>query len=224
MTTKWCVNGVVLLMVALFLLRIEAGHAATNTPERSSTLFQDSFKVDLERYAGLWYEFARTPNRFQDNTPRRHGTRYSACFNATAFYKIGSNGTLHVVNRCIRDAQSATPYEDEAKGIAEPVAGSENRRLNVRLGPFPARLVQSLLANRRGNYWIYCLGERDGHEPYPWAVIGNEEKTYTFILTRSKSVSDGLRDTILECAERSGLPVDTLIFRQRPIHNEHNQG
>jgi apolipoprotein D and lipocalin family protein len=46
--------------------------------------------VDLDRYAGLWYEIARLPNRFQDDC---------ACC-VTATYTLREDGRLTVVNAC----------------------------------------------------------------------------------------------------------------------------
>ena len=49
--------------------------------------------VDLARYAGLWHEVARFPNRFEDGPG-------VSCADATAFYEPRPDGRLRVVNRC----------------------------------------------------------------------------------------------------------------------------
>lgn len=47
--------------------------------------------VDLNRYAGLWYEIARIPNRFQRQCVR----------DSLAVYTLRSDGTIAVVNQCV---------------------------------------------------------------------------------------------------------------------------
>ena len=43
-------------------------------------------EVDLNRYAGQWYEIARLPNRFQ-----------KGCIGSTAEYSLRENGEINVV-------------------------------------------------------------------------------------------------------------------------------
>jgi apolipoprotein D and lipocalin family protein len=49
--------------------------------------------VDLERYAGLWYEIASYPQRFQ-----------KGCHNTTAEYSLSEKGHVVVINRCNKDS------------------------------------------------------------------------------------------------------------------------
>src|SRR5919112_3421004 len=60
--------------------------------------------VDLPRYAGLWYEVARLPNRFEEK----------CAGDVTAEYTPRDDGRITVVNRCRkRDGQMT-----EAEGVA----------------------------------------------------------------------------------------------------------
>lgn len=72
--------------------------------------------VDLERYAGTWYEIARLPNRFQ-----------SKCVSDTSATYRMEGDTVSVVNRC----RTAAGDFDEARGQAHTVEGSGNAKLRV---------------------------------------------------------------------------------------------
>ena len=87
--------------------------------------------VILERYAGLWYEIARLPNRFQKQ----------CASNTTAEYVLTDKG-VRVVNSCTRvDGQT-----ESIEGRARVVPGSGNAKLRVSFfGPFSAP------------YWILAL-------------------------------------------------------------------
>jgi len=88
--------------------------------------------VDLEKYAGLWYEYASFPARFQ-----------KGCTNTTAEYKISPKGYVIVINKCTRD-KNRTGIE----GKAFVVPNSGNAKLKVQFfWPF------------RGDYWILELAE-----------------------------------------------------------------
>lgn len=49
--------------------------------------------VDLERYAGRWYEIARLPNRFERRCER----------DVTATYTLRADGGINVLNECVRE-------------------------------------------------------------------------------------------------------------------------
>ncbi|MEJ2548115.1 MAG: lipocalin family protein, partial [Gemmatimonadota bacterium] len=94
--------------------------------------------VDLERYAGSWYEIARIPNRFQDD-----------CVGAaTATYELRDDGRIDVINRCLDEDGKV----DDIEGIA---------RLDKKGG---ARLEVSFFSifgwrPLWADYWILDLGE-----------------------------------------------------------------
>ncbi len=80
-------------------------------------------RLDLERYAGRWYEVASFPVSFQ-----------RGCTATTADYSLRADGTLGVVNTCRRGSPDG-PVSQIA-GSAEVVGPGH---LRVRLGriPFP---------------------------------------------------------------------------------------
>ena len=176
--------------------------------------FRSEFEVDLSRYAGLWYETARTPNDFQDDTKSRDGERFGACYNATADYTIEGADTVGVLNKCLRRSDKGAVLEDSAEGVARVEAETQGRKLTVAFGPGIARLIQRTFFGGGGDYWIYCLGQTEPPAPYEWAVISGPNRDYIFILTRDQFIEDSLREKILSCARDEQLPVDRLTFRQ----------
>jgi len=88
--------------------------------------------VDLEKYAGLWYEYASFPASFQ-----------KGCTNTTAEYKLSPKGYVIVINKCTRK-KDRTGIE----GKAFVVQNSGNAKLKVQFfWPF------------RGDYWILELAD-----------------------------------------------------------------
>lgn len=140
-------------------------------------------RVDLERYAGLWYEIAKIPNRFQKQCAR--GT--------TAEYTLRDDGRIDVVNRCIKDNGEG----DEAKGVAKIEDTDSNAKLKVSFVSF--------IGWRPfwGDYWIIGLDE-----DYRWAVVGTPNRKYGWVLSRKPSLDDVTLATIFELLERNGYERD----------------
>lgn len=111
--------------------------------------------VDLERYAGKWYEIMRLPNSFQDD-----------CWNSTAEYEIIDSETIRVINRCRED--SVRGEHNSVNGKAWVVEGSNNSKLKVSFfWPF------------KGDYWIIELDEN-----YQWVAVGAPSREYLWIMAR----------------------------------------
>lgn len=120
-------------------------------------------EVDLERYAGKWYEIARYPNWFQ-------GTD---CVATTAEYTLRGDGIVLVVNRC-RNGSVDGPVV-EARATARRPNADEPGKLLVRFGFFEAP------------YWIIDLDP-----DYEWAVVGEPTRSVLWILSRTPTMSDDL--------------------------------
>ena len=103
-------------------------------------------RVDLERYAGTWYEQARLPMYFQRK----------CVADTTAHYGLNADGTVSVVNRCRREDGGM----QEAEGIARTVGGRTST-LEVRFAP----AWLSWLPAVWGDYWVIALDEPG----YRWA-------------------------------------------------------
>lgn len=135
--------------------------------------------VDLEKYAGLWYEVAKIPNSFQDQ-----------CISeTTARYTIAEDGEILVVNSCVDEDGEI----DEAEGVARVVDKKSNAKLEVSFVSF--------LGWRPfwGDYWIIGLDEN-----YQWAVVGHPERKYGWILSRVKQPDQQTIDRIFQILKEQG--------------------
>ncbi len=193
-----------------------AGLAAWSWRPRDHQPPPGDLVVDPARYAGLWYEIGRTPNDFQDNTPSRSGQRLSACFATTATYTLRGDGTIAILNRCLRLTPDGDTADEVAQGVAVPVAGSGNRKLKIAFGPPALRAVQRAFLGGGSDYWIFCLGEAPEGEPYPWAVVSGPDRDFLFLLSRTAEPARAVTDAIAACLARAGLPASRVVDRRRP--------
>ena len=172
--------------VTILLLMLLATSAVAASP---TTVKQ----VDLQRYAGLWYEIARLPNRFQTQCAGE----------VTARYALRADGRIDVINRC-RETDGET---DEARGIARVVDNRTSARLQVSF----VRLLGFQLF--WGDYWIIGLGDE-----YEYAVVGHPERKYGWILSRTPSLPQEKLDHIFSLVRAQGYnPGDFAMTRQQLI-------
>ncbi len=88
--------------------------------------------VDLQRYAGLWYEIIRLPVRFEKK-----------CTDTTAHYSMNEDGSIKVVNSCRKNGNPET-----VTGKAYLADSKTQAKLKVEFQwPF------------RGDYWILDLDD-----------------------------------------------------------------
>ena len=152
---------------------------ATALPARLQPVPIPVASVDLNRYAGIWHEIAKIPNRFQKQCAR----------DTLAQYTLRPDGRIDVVNQCIKRNGSV----DQARGIAKVVDAETGAKLKVSL--------VSLLGWRPfwGDYWIVGLDPN-----YRWAVVGAPNRKYGWILARSKTLDPNTLQTIAAIIERNG--------------------
>lgn len=149
--------------------------------------------VDIQRYAGTWYEIARLPNRFQED----------CAGNVTATYCVLENGNLKVINRC----QKADGDSSEAEGIARRSSLEEpNSKLKVRFAPS----FLSFLPFVWGNYWIIDLAP-----DYRHAVIGEPNREYLWVLARTPGLEERTLQEILKRVKEHGYDLKKLIFTKQ---------
>jgi apolipoprotein D and lipocalin family protein len=148
--------------------------------------------VDLNRYAGTWYEIARLPMWFQ-----RH------CVDSKAVYTSRPDGVIGVHNECVTD----TGGLDQADGVATVVDPKTNARLTVVFDNFFARLLGS---SREGNYWIIELDP-----DYQVAMVGTPDRRYLWILSRTPVLDRSPYQRYLGRAQELGFPISDLIHTKR---------
>ena len=140
-------------------------------------------RVDLDRYLGTWYEIARYPNSFQEG-----------CQATTATYSLRDDGDIKVLNACHEGSPDGP--RDTAEGKAWVVDQKTNAKLEVQFfWPFS------------GDYWIIDLGE-----DYEYAVVGNPDRSYLWILSRTTSLEQDALDGILTRVEGQGYDRAKLLW------------
>lgn len=113
-------------------------------------------QVDVDRYAGRWFEIARFPNNFE-----------RGCAGVTAEYARREDGRLSVVNTC-REPDGELR---RAEGSARIVDSVSNAKLKVRFGgPFEG---DYWVLDRASDYSWSLVGEPRGR--YLW-VLAREPK------------------------------------------------
>lgn len=170
-------------MKTIFVLLILAGTLLGQEGKTPSTV--DS--VNIQKYAGLWYEIARIPNFFQDDCVK----------NTTAEYFVQDDGSLKVINRCIEEDGEI----NEVEGVARIVDKKSNSKLEV---SFVKILGIRLFW---GDYWIIGL-DKD----YKWAVVGHPERKYGWILSRTKTLDEETQNSIFELLKEQGYNPDEFKF------------
>jgi apolipoprotein D and lipocalin family protein len=145
--------------------------------------------VELARYAGLWYEVARLPNRFEEK----------CAGDVTAEYTLVKADRIKVVNRCRKKDGRMT----EAEGVARLTdKKGPNSRLEVRFAPS----YLSLLPFVWGDYQIIELAPDYGH-----ALVGDPSRKYLWILSRTPRMDEETYRRLTEAARSQGFDVSRLI-------------
>lgn len=182
MEGRFRVKNVLIGFLVIFGLAAAAMVSACSGGE-SSAEPRTVASVDLERYAGLWYEIAKIPNRFQRNCDS--GT--------TAEYVLRDDGLIGVVNRC----RKADGEAIETSGVARVVDGDTRAKLEVSFVSFLGlRLFW-------GDYWVVGLDDE-----YRWAVVGHPERRYGWVLARNISLTPGQWEAVRAVLVEQGYDPD----------------
>lgn len=153
--------------------------------------------VDLKRYVGKWYEIASIPQFFQRK-----------CIgNTTAEYTLDEKGRIRVFNSCDTEKKRIS-----AEGRARPVSPDSNSKLEV---TFVKLIGWFFLFS--GDYWII-----DIDDDYSYAVVGNKNADYAWILSREPFLSEDKLSKAVKSLKENGYDVCELMttiqeggFRQK---------
>jgi apolipoprotein D and lipocalin family protein len=145
-------------------------------------------EVDLDRYAGRWYEIASFPQRFQ-----------KGCVATTATYTPREDGRIRVENEC-RDGSFDGDLR-RIEGVAWVVDPSESQ----------ARLKVQFFWPFRAEYWIIELDPE-----YRYAVVGHPSREYLWILSRTQTLSSGVYEELIGRIETKGFDVSRLNRTPQP--------
>ena len=144
--------------------------------------------VDLDKYLGTWYEYARLDVSFERgmiNTQANYTLMKPDCKGRTRIQVINSgekNGRLKKAK-----GRAVIPFADE-----------------------PARLKVSFFGPFYGDYNIIALDT----ENYQWALVAGGSTKYLWILTREKELDPMILDMLKSKAESYGFDTAALIYPQ----------
>jgi apolipoprotein D and lipocalin family protein len=137
---------------------------------------------DKGKYLGTWYEIARMDFKFERNLNQ-----------TTANYSLNPDGSIKVVNR---GYNYKTSKWSEAVGKAK-FAGDPN----------VARLKVSFFGPFYSGYNVIALDT-----DYKYALIAGNNTGYMWILSRTKTVSEDVKQNYLKLAKGLGFNIDALIW------------
>ncbi len=139
-------------------------------------------QVDIEKYAGRWYEIARLPNSFEKGLK---------CVTAT--YTLKDNGKIEVLNR---------GFSSGAKGKWKTARGTAR----VPDRKYPGRLKVTFFWPFAGDYYILVLDEQ-----YQYALVGDPSRKYLWVLARSKSLDQDTYTRLMERAKKDGFDIQQVL-------------
>ncbi|WP_200285636.1 lipocalin family protein [Rhabdochromatium marinum] len=152
--------------------------------------------VDLQRFMGRWFEIARLP----------YFTERRCVSNVVADYRLGEDGMVHVINRCLHKGGRV----GQAKGLARVLDHGRNARLQISF-----RMLYGVHVFW-DDYWIIGLGA-----DYDYALIGQPTKTRAWVLARDPGASDAsLKRWLQEFADK-GFPAQNFLRTRQDAERAH---
>lgn len=200
-----------------YITRNDNRRSTTNVINTSPAAVTKMTSLDLTRYAGLWYEWARIPNWFQDKD----------AVNVTAEYTPGPGGMLRVVNTEYVFKPRSMLRHLLCSGCYYPDYHYKRRQITgvgLTYVPNPDhnfsyayRSASSIVSNQLGirfdgllgllmvgSYVVVRIDEND----YQWAIVTDSLHhpiKYAWVLTRTPSIDEGTERRILSELDRLGL-------------------
>ena len=178
---QWLLTPLLLIsFIILFLFM-------TTTNIEAQTL-QTVPNVDLNKYAGKWYEIARFPHSFEKNL-----------VGVTATYSLKENGKIEVLNEGFKNTLDGV--RSKAVGKAKIPDLSE-----------PGRLKVAFFWIFYADYFVLELDSVN----YQYAMIGSSSDKYFWILSRTPQMDADVYNMLLEKARKRGYNLDKLYMVPQP--------
>ena len=137
---------------------------------------------DVDRYAGHWYEVARIDHFFEKGLVR-----------TSADYSRNADGTIQVINRGFDPARQKWK---QSVGKARFVGEATQAALKVSFfGPF------------YGGYNVVALDPQ-----YQWAMVVGSSLDYFWILSRTPTLAQGVKDKLMAQARALGVDEQQVLW------------
>jgi lipocalin len=168
-----------LLLISLLLTAVLLSCGLTDEEIEKMDIVKD---VDLDRYAGKWYEIARFPHRFEKDL-----------VGVTATYTIRPDGKIGVLNEGYKNSLDGK-YK-KARAYAKVPDKENTGRLKVYFfWPFGA------------DYLILELDK----ENYHYVLVGSSSDDYLWILCRDPKMDDSIYQKLVMSAAGRGYDTSRL--------------
>jgi apolipoprotein D and lipocalin family protein len=164
-----------ILIIIMFFNNINGQKYITVVPE-----------VNLQMYAGTWYEIARLPFYFESKLK---------CITAT--YSIREDGEISVLNKGHLISDPAKIKSSKGKAFIPDKS-------------VPAKLKVQFFWPFKGDYWIMELDE-----DYKYVLIGEPSFKYLWILAGEKKLDQAIMEMLLKRATDSGYNLTDLILTEQ---------
>mgnify|MGYP003585213284 FL=1 len=144
-------------------------------------------RVDIQKYAGKWYEIAHLPMYFQRK----------CVSDISAQYTVNADQTMGVLNSCrIENGEMIS-----SEGVAYP-QNQGNSKLKVSFLPPGLRWIPFT----KGHYWVLRVDPE-----YKVALVGGPSTKYLWILSREPQLDEATYESYLDTAKYYGYDVTKLI-------------
>jgi lipocalin len=170
------------VMVAVVLLSLTLVGCATSSFADDPLDLVSS--LDLQRYLGRWYEIARFQHGFE-----------KTLVGATAEYALREDGRVSVLN----------------SGFKRTLDGKYTSVNAVAWRPddnVPGALKVKFFGLFTSDYLVFGLDE----ENYQWALVGNNNRDYLWLLSRTPEISSELLEHMKAIAVEQGYDISELYL------------
>jgi len=138
--------------------------------------------VDLERYAGKWYEIGRYGLFFEFGLT-----------NVTAEYTLMNDGMIQVINQGFYGGPNG--LKSSIKGTAYAPNPEETGKLMVKF-----------FSTFESDYWVIDLDE----ENYSYAVVSQPSRKFLWILSRTPKMDSDLYNELIDKLKTWGFSVQKI--------------